>query len=73
MEPRAPGLPEPGRYDDQRMDALGRAVTRHVEHGIGRNRDDREVQVAGDVAHRAVRDETFKRSAAGVDRVHVAA
>ncbi len=30
------GLPEPGRYDDQRMDALGRAVTRHVEHGIGR-------------------------------------
>jgi len=48
------GLGEAGRYDDERTDALGRAVACHVEDGVRRDRDDREIQVARHVSHRAV-------------------
>ncbi len=48
-----PGLGEAAGDHDQPVDALGRAVEDDVLDRVGRHRDDRHVDVAGDVAHRS--------------------
>ena len=49
------GLGEAAGDDDQAVDALRGAVEHDVLHGVGGHRDDRQVDLVGDLPHRRVR------------------
>ena len=55
------GLGEARRDHDQPVHALGGAVEDDVLHRLGRHRDDRDVDVVGDVADRLVRRQPATR------------
>ena len=63
------GLGEARRDHDQAVHALGGAVEHDVLHRLGRDGDDGDVDVAGDVADRLPRRHPGDRVGAGVDHV----
>ncbi len=63
------GLGEAAGDDDQAVDALGGAVEHDVLDGLGGYRDDRDVDVAGDVADGGVRRHAGHRVGRGVHDV----
>ncbi len=64
------GLGEARGDHHQPVDALGGAVEHHVLDGVGGDGHDRQVDVAGDVAHGGVRRQARHRLGDLVDGVH---
>ena len=54
----APDLREPGRDDHERLDACLEGLLDRFEHGARRQRDDRDVDLVGNLGNRAVRPHT---------------